>query len=174
MIRRVVVLVFVGSSLLIGGAVLGYRLGADLSRRVVLPSYFYNDMGDYVSAHGTWVMAGELQAWPVQTTKVTCTIDDMLCRETTAIVSDGIWDPVLSVLEEVHEIARWDTQEIVTQPKDKGCVRYILTIDRQHRQVLGRRITIDATSPPCKGMDLREFQLRLVDGLESKRLASDR
>ena len=65
-----------------------------------------------------------------------------------------------------YEIARWDSHEIVTTPRDMsgGCVRYVITFNRAQQSVTGQRSTISTTGE-CLGVEAKELHMRLSNGI---------
>jgi hypothetical protein len=114
----------------------------------------------WVSATGTWIIAGQKSGRPVQTSKIQCDKKLAICAEATAHLDDDF----LSANTEVHQIDRWDDHEIVTLPKQSAtCARYTMRIGRAQRAVTGLRLrTSDAGV--CAGFEA-ELHLQLVDGM---------
>lgn len=119
----------------------------------------------YVSAKGTWTFSGEKLGQPEQTTDIQCYRDRRLCIEATAIVSGRGSNRNLSVDTDEYEIERWDEHEIVTKPKQFGCVRYVRRFNRSQKSVTGLRSTTSAEGG-CKWIENREFHMTLGDGFE--------
>ena len=121
----------------------------------------------YVSAEGTWALQGEEQAWPEQTSKITCLRNHGICLETTAIVESSLFgtgERSLSVDLIIYEIERWDNVELVTKPyRGAYCVQQVRRISRIQKSVTGIRSTV-STDDLCQGM--AEKYLVLVDGFE--------
>jgi hypothetical protein len=116
----------------------------------------------YVRATGTWIIVGERQAFPIQTSEITCWKPDGTCRETTAQLSDGNF---LSIHSTLHDIERWDRHEIVTKPQESAlCARYTLRITRQAETVTGLRLRT-LNEGMCKGTT-PELHLKLVSGVD--------
>jgi len=133
-----------------------------------LPRRFvYTDQwaAGYVSASGTWVIAGEEQSFPQQTSKFDCDRRNGTCTEVTAILTSDGGGGRLSIDTDTYEIERWDEQEIVTKPLQFGCTRYVKRISRLQKTASGIRSTTKADAG-CKGMDLDEKYLKLADGFE--------
>ena len=159
----------IGGLLFALGAYLGYKVGS--YEEVFLQSYIFLDLKTEVFANGTWVIAGMAQAIPNQSSNIWCSRQSMVCIEALATLKKwGGGRPFLDADLEIHDIAVWNDTHIETTPTEKGCTSYTKRIDRKHKQVTAIRKTIDATSELCKGMELADLQLRLVDGSESQRL----
>jgi hypothetical protein len=118
----------------------------------------------YVLAQGTWVIAGEAQAWPEQTSTLKCDRALGTCSEATAVVSRGE-ARVLSVDLDTYEIERWDQQEIVTKPLERGCARYVRRFNRVQQSVSGIRSTISRQGS-CASVDNGDKFLVLTNGIE--------
>ncbi len=135
-----------------------------------LPPFLFTDaMWDqYVSAEGTFVIEGEKQGMPLQTSKITCWRSWNACVEATASIFPSDWS-IINVDMDFHEIERWDEHEIVTKPDDKLCVRYSMRISRMQKSVAKLRSTIDQ-GPACKGIvENRDFEINLVGGSEAEK-----
>lgn len=167
--KRAFGIVVLGVVFGVGCAILGYRAGLNYEHHVYLPRFTFQDYGDTIFAQGTWVIAEEKQRLPIQASDFYCSREWMYCVESTAILNSWTGDfPLLSVEKKFHEVASWGRDAVQLKPHDKECVRYTLTIDRHNQQVTGTRSTI-RTSDLCRGVDLRNLTLRLMDGLESLR-----
>jgi hypothetical protein len=114
----------------------------------------------WVSATGTWIIAGQKSGRPAQTSKIECDKKRAICTEATAHLDDDF----LSADIETHQIDRWDDHEIVTLPKQSAaCARYTMRIGRAQKAVTGLRLrTSDAGI--CAGLE-PELHLRLADGM---------
>jgi len=113
-----------------------------------------------VWARGTWVLGGEKMSLPEQTTLLECYRDRGVCTEATAIVSKR---RSLTVDIDEYKIERWDDYEIVTQPKQFECVRYVRRFNRAQKTVTGLRSTT-STEGFCKGVEGKEMHMTLSDG----------
>src|SRR5215510_13386291 len=113
-----------------------------------------------VWARGTWVLGGEKMSLPEQTTLLECYRDRGVCTEATAIVSKR---RSLTVDIDEYKIERWDDYEIVTQPKQFECVRYVRRFNRTQKTVTGLRSTT-STEGFCKGVEGKEMHMTLSDG----------
>jgi hypothetical protein len=116
----------------------------------------------YASAKGTWVIEGQEQGIPLQTTEIQCYKEMNQCFEATAMLQDG--DYLASWLD-THEIDRWDDVEIVTK-RDLNCVRYTMRISRVQKTVSALRAKIN-DSTTCKSVQDPDLRLRLADGMEA-------
>jgi hypothetical protein len=133
-----------------------------LPRRLV-----FTDLWDtgYVSATGTWTIAGEDQAWPQQASKIKCHRDSGVCTEATAVLNNNDGQASLFVDVDTYEIERWDQYEVVTKPLQLGCTRYVKRIARLQKAASGIRSTTSSDAF-CKDVDQSEKYLTLVDGFD--------
>ena len=122
----------------------------------------------YVSASGTWTIAGEAQAQPHQTSRIDCHREAGTCTEATAILRADGGQSSLSVDIDAYEIERWDQHEVVTKPLQFGCTRYVKRIARLQKAVSGTRSTT-GSGGACKGVDQGEMYLTLADGFDVQR-----
>jgi hypothetical protein len=127
------------------------------NRPIGLPSkHVFIDLWDrrYVSAAGTWTIAGEDLASPEQTSRIECHRETGRCTESTAIIDHASSGRLL-----------WDQHELVTKPRQYGCVRYVRRFNRVQGSVTGIRSTT-ASDGLCKAVDKSEKHLLLADGIE--------
>lgn len=129
--------------------------------------HVFTDLWDtgYVSASGTWTIAGEEMGMPHQTSEINCDRSAGVCTEATAILTFHDGEPSLSVDIDSYEIERWDQHEVVTKPLQFGCTRYVRRIMRLQKAASGIRSTTSA-GDDCKGLDQGEKYLVLADGFE--------
>lgn len=143
---------------------------------VTLPSkHVITEMWDrgYVSAQGTWTITGGETADPEQTSTLECDRARLECVEATATISH-LLGPFLSVATDTYEIERWDSQEIVTKPKQFGCVRSVRRLNRVQKSATGIRSTT-SREEHCKMIDNAEKYLVLVNGMDvSSKLSNAR
>jgi peptidoglycan hydrolase-like protein with peptidoglycan-binding domain len=128
--------------------------------------YVYTEFWDegYFAANGTWRLAGEAMGAPEQATTIECRRSEGVCLEATAVVTR--WSgAALGVDLETYKIERWDKHEIVTEPEDRQCTRYVRRINRLTKSVSGIRTTI-SRSGACAGVDAGEESMTLSDGME--------
>lgn len=130
--------------------------------------HVFTDLWDtgYVSASGTWTIAGENQGFPQQTSRIDCHRQAGICTEATAILTADDGQPSLSVDIDTYEIERWDQHEVVTKPLQFGCTRYVKRITRLQKAASGIRSTT-ASDAACKGIDQGEKYLILADGFDA-------
>jgi hypothetical protein len=114
----------------------------------------------FISATGTWTIVDDRQAYPIQTTEISCWKSRGICHEITATITDTNF---LSIHSVEHEIERWDRHEVVTKPQESAlCARYTLRIARQDKTVTGLRLRT-LNEGICKGTT-PELHLKLVSG----------
>jgi len=119
----------------------------------------------FVSADGTWTVAGEDLPSSEQTSSISCDRSQAVCRESTARVSRSGTARLLSVDVYTYEIERWNDEEIVTKPLQFGCSGTMHRWIRSEKSVTGvRRTTSNEGS--CRAFERREAQLVLEDGNE--------
>jgi len=133
---------------------------------IFLPSLvFVNELWDkgYFKAQGTWVIVDGEIGWPEQTSQIDCSREWGICIEATATMrgSRGI-----DLQTDIYYIEQWDQQEIVTKPKDWGCVRHMRRVNRIQRSVTGIRSTI-LRDGACKEIEAKELHMILTDGYET-------
>jgi Putative peptidoglycan binding domain len=131
------------------------------------PKHVFIDLWDrgYVSASGTWTIAGEDLASPEQTSRIECHRETGRCTESTASVDHASSGRLLSLHVETYDIERWDQHELITKPRQYGCVRYVRRFNRVQSSVTGIRSTTSSDAL-CKAVDKSEKHLLLVDGIE--------
>jgi len=135
---------------------------------VILPDLFvFLDLwqSGYVSAKGTWVLTGEKMGLPEQTSHIQCFRDRRVCIEAIALIEGRGENRLLTLTSDEYEIERWDDYEIVTKPKQFGCVRYIRRVNRVQKSVTGLRSTT-STDELCKGLETKELHTTLSDGFK--------
>jgi len=146
----------------------------NVEKRIIPLNYFIFNNGDgwvsvgyddtYVSAEGTWISDAKL-ANPIQSSKIICFQDSMLCIEARGEVSDS---GHLIVDTNLFDIETWNDREIVTKPDDSAfsCTRYIMRFDRTQKQVSATRTTIKNTDE-CAVVDNQPIHLYLGNGLDA-------
>ncbi|HEY5867940.1 MAG TPA: peptidoglycan-binding domain-containing protein [Candidatus Tectomicrobia bacterium] len=120
----------------------------------------------HVSGKGTWVVTNGEMAQPEQATDIQCSREQRRCTEATALVTGQGGKRILAVDMKEYEIARWDSHEVVTTPREMagGCMRYVLTFNRAQQSVTGQRSPISTTGE-CVGMEAKELHMRLSNGI---------
>lgn len=124
---------------------------------------FIDYWDSYIGASGTWVFEdGTEQSMPLQTSQIICSREKWFCSIATARIGIG---GMLQIDNDIYEIERWDNRELLTKPLDFACVRYVLRINRISKTVKLLRTTI-SDKDMCKGVDKRDFVLKLSDGFD--------
>lgn len=118
----------------------------------------------YFKAAGTWVIEQNTMGNPIQTTEIQCYEPAKVCVEATAELGK---DDFLFVSSANHRIERWDKYEIVTSPKEFGCVRYTMRVLREQKSVTASRIRTKIDGE-CNHAE-NELHLRLDDGFKIQR-----
>ena len=127
-------------------------------------SVYTDSWGDgHIKAAGTWIIVQDEMAHPIQTTVIECYKLTKECVEATA----ELGNETLSVLTTTHRIERWDEYEIVTSPKQFGCVRYTMRVLREQKSVTASRARTK-TEGMCAEVK-SELRLRLDDGFKIHR-----
>jgi hypothetical protein len=75
----------------------------------------------FVSASGTWTMKNDRQAFPIQTSKITCRKSEGLCRGSQAQISMG---NTLWLDSDYYTIKKWDNTALIFTT-DTPCVEYV-------------------------------------------------
>jgi hypothetical protein len=126
----------------------------------------------YAVAEGTWVIEGDKQAFPLQTTKITCIKDDVICTSATAQVGYG--DQLL-VYTDQYKISEWSPTRIVFTDDAPTCVWYIYTMDLLTKSVSG--IRQKKTTPIVGNEGCQEFdstlRVSLKDGVSVRHQATE-
>jgi hypothetical protein len=120
------------ASLFIAGAVIESRVPVTLpaSTEVI-------QLGDgYAKASGTWVIDGDKQGFPLQTTEITCERELKRCTSATAQIMLG---KQLAANLDSYEITSWEKGRIVFFDDSPNCVSYVFTIDLASKSVAGVR-----------------------------------
>lgn len=149
------------------GAVVDSRVPIDLS-----PFSNVNVVDDkYVSASGTWVIEGDSQANPLQTTEIICERELMRCTSATAqIMGRG-----LHVNLDTYEVVEWGKTRIVFVDTAPTCANYVFTIDFPTKAVSGlRKKKPSGPSVPanCNTLD-KELRLSLRTGFNVSQSLKD-
>ena len=107
---------------LVASAVVKSRVPVSLATS----AFVYNGGGSLATASGTWVIEGEKQAFPLQTTKITCEKALNRCTSSTAMVMFG---DQLTVDVDFYDVISWEKSRIVFVDDAPVCVQYVYTID---------------------------------------------
>jgi hypothetical protein len=125
----------------------------------------------YVSAKGTWVIEGDSQASPLQTTKIICEREFMRCTSATAQVNERS----LHVNVDIYEVVSWEKTRIVFVDSAPTCTNYVFTIDLSTKAVSGlRKKKPSGESAPsdCNTLD-KELRLSLRAGFKVSQSLKD-
>lgn len=118
---------------------------------------------DYVKVSGTWVIEGDKQAYPLQTTEISCERELKRCTSATGNVMGG---DILNVFIDFYDIVSWEQSRVVFTDDNPNCVQYIYTIDFVSKSVNGVRQKRKAgpnLPEECAGLN-QELRLSLKDG----------
>ena len=133
------------------------------------PGTLITSLGDsYVLAFGTWVIGGQVNAFPLQTTEIRCERELRRCTSATAMVMLG---KQLHVDVSFHEVVSWEKSRIVFVDDAPSCVQYIYTIDLASKAANGvrkKRVGGSAPSSDCSSLD-EELKLSLKSGFTEVR-----
>ena len=128
---------------------------------------------NYVNATGTWVIDGDIQAIPLQTTDIKSERELKRCTSATAMVMIGTQ---LHAHLETYEIVNWKKTRVVFIDDSPSCVDYIYTIDMASKSAAAiRKKKLNGTGLPgdCAVYE-KELRLTLRGGLEvMKKLQQD-
>jgi hypothetical protein len=154
-----------------------FLAGAVMESRVPVNLPYFSGitpiMDGYVKATGTWVIDGDQQGFPLQTTEISCERDLKRCTSATAQVMLG---KQLSVHLDVYDIVSWEKSRIVFVDDSPTCVSYVFTMDLASKSVAGvrrKKPSEDEKQSACTTFD-KELRLYLRQGTEvTKRLQDD-
>ena len=147
------------ATILVATAVVKSRVPVSLSPM----SHVFSIQENYAWATGTWVIEGQKQAFPLQTTQIRCEKEMRRCTAGTAIVMVG---DQLNVDVSVHEVISWEKSRIVFVDDSPKCVQYVYTIDLVTKVANGVRRKRQGTqddSANCAAFE-QELQLSLKGG----------
>ena len=143
----------------VAAAVVADRVPISLSPGIIVVA-----VGDsYVLASGTWVIEGQTQAFPLQTTEIRCERELRRCTSATAMVVLG---KQLHVDVSFHDIVSWEKSRVVFVDESPSCVQYVYTIDLATKAVNGvrkKRVGGGAPAPDCSSLD-DQLRLSLKNG----------
>lgn len=137
-----------------------------LPRFYVTTDNYLWDRG-YVTASGTWVMeAPDKMANPMRTSKIVCILRDRVCRESTAEITN-YYSKLLNLEFDVHDILKWDADQIAYTNDSSICNVYYYYINRVTKQVTGvRKPKNNAPKDTCDHSDKHEIKLNLANGFD--------
>ncbi len=126
--------------------------------------------GTYVTASGTWVIEGDRQGIPLQTTKIICEKELRRCSMSTA----KVYNDLLMADLDVYDVVSWESGRIVFKDDAPLCASYVFTIDLATRATNGvrRKKATEANSEPCVGLS-EELRMSLKGGFEVVRELKD-
>jgi hypothetical protein len=154
-----------------------FLAGAVMQSRVPVNLPYFSGvtpiMDGYVKATGTWVIDGDQQGFPLQTTEISCERELKRCTSATAEVMLG---NQLTVHLDVYDIASWEKSRVVFVDDAPTCVSYVFTLDLASKSVAGvrrKKATEGGTPTDCAAFH-KELRLYLRQGTEvTKRLQDD-
>lgn len=126
----------------------------------------HGGIGEFASAKGTWVIEGQKQAFPLQTTEIKCYARLRHCFSATAEVAGG---DQLTVNLDSFEITEWTKSHVVFVDDSPLCVRYTYTINWAAKSATGirhKRATPKVDSSLCLYITDQELRLSLRGGFE--------
>lgn len=121
---------------------------------------------DWATVSGIWIEQGTQEE--SRTIPKTFSFAHFRCEKRLKVCIESIANMhganLTSVETNLHEIARWDKYEIVTEPYDVPlCVRYITRVNRTTKQVTRNRYPKSVNSG-CEMLEKREMIFTLIDG----------
>jgi hypothetical protein len=125
--------------------------------------YGISDQGwdqGHVWAAGTWTLDAGRLAFPIQTSEIRCLRDEKTCWSAQAEIT---FSDTLNVELDRYPISRWDKDVVVFQ-SEAHCVRYVYTISRANRRLVGTRTTKEPRPEGCGGVDAAPLQMAMADG----------
>ena len=133
-----------------------------LERIPGLPSRRVAGTTGYVRVVGAWTFAD--MGDQVIAVEIDCDEFERRCVEAQAILGTGIFGgPVLSTDLQEWRVARWDAVEIMTEPVDFECARYVLRINLVQSTATKVRSTISSASM-CAALSKDDVVIMLTDG----------
>ena len=132
---------------------------------VALPTLSVYGNESFVWVQGTWTIEGEKHAFPLQTTEVTCSREDGVCRSATAEITSGMGVSMLNVRTETFNVTSWNEDSVVYVDTSPTCVYYIHTINPRIKSVTGirKKLPPERQSGDCSALD-DELRLTMKDG----------
>jgi len=116
--------------------------------------------GEWVIAEGPWYMEGENDTYMV--THVYCDRAGAECRLAWARIGpSALVGRQLQILTETFRVGRWDETEIISDPLDYPCTRYLLRINRLQETVVMTRSTL-SKGDLCAAMTVGYLVTRLI------------
>lgn len=128
---------------------------------VNLPLFDLTLEEELVTARGTWVIEGDKQAFPMQTTKLWCEKESHSCFSARAEIGFG---DQLYVEMDHYPITEWSNSQIIFIDNTPSCVSYIFTIDLHTKSVTAIRYKQEKPIyANCEGVK-DELRMSLKDG----------
>lgn len=146
-----------GIALWIGTIVLAISI-THLRVPVNLPGMLVYATPGYAVATGTWIIEGDRMANPLQTTKITCRKETMLCDSSTAEISDRR----MMLNADRYEISEWTKTHVVFSDDSPLCVSYIYTLNWATKSVTGVRTKKKSLPPNTTDCNTLQSELRLT------------
>ena len=119
----------------------------------------------FVAARGTWVIEGDKQAFPLQTTQIHCESELRRCTSATSRIGYG--DQMLVDID-FHEVTEWGRSRVVFVDDSPACVRYIYTIDLLTQSANAVRLKREKPlikDASCEGLE-KQLRLTLKGGFD--------
>lgn len=125
-----------------------------------------------MTTSGTWVIEGQKQGYPLQTTTIKCEKELMRCAASTAMV---LADEYLSADLDFYEVVSWENSRIVFVDDAPLCTSYVFTIDlaTKSTNAIRRKKTAPADIERCAAVIHEELRMSLKDGFETARELRD-
>jgi hypothetical protein len=156
------------ASMFLAGAVMQSRVPVNLA-----PFSSVTVLSDgYVNATGTWVVEGDSQGFPLQTTELSCERELKRCTSATAQLMLGAQ---MRVHLDTYEVVNWEKTRIVFVDTAPSCVNYVYTIDLATKAVSSvrtRKPNATGVLGDCATYD-KELRLSLRGGLEVTKKLQD-
>jgi hypothetical protein len=113
------VLAFVAwiAALLLSGVVVASRVPVSLPYGISV-----DRVGDYVFVSGTWVIDGDKQGFPLQTTEIQCDRTLLRCSSATAQIGYG---GQLTTMLGHYQVVEWGADRVVFVYTSPLCVSYV-------------------------------------------------
>lgn len=132
-------------------------------------SVYISKVGNYLSAEGTWVFENDVQADPLQTSKIKCSLYYQRCYMATARITSGFqqtYDDNCSLKVDIEEfnITKWSEYEILAENDNAACVTYTLSINPNKNEAFMFRRRKGVSN--CNGITEKPQILKLVGGFE--------
>ena len=142
------------------------RLNADIDRvqkaehRPSLGFKAFTWDSTWVIAEGPWYMEGEVDDYMV--VHVYCDRTGGECRLAWARIGPmPLTGRTLQILTETFQVGRWDDSEVISEPLDYPCTRYLLRINRLQETVVMTRSTL-SKGDLCQAMNVGDLVTRLI------------